>query len=69
MWCTDANDLFGLYAAGKKGEWGIMVNLIVAKILMEYLEKNHHPYTAIIVTNERVEVVETVIAIPKTDMN
>lgn len=42
---------------------------LLAKPLMEYLEKNHHPYTAIIVTNERVEVVETVIAIPKTDMN
>lgn len=36
----------------------------LAKPLAEYLRKNHHPHTAIVVTDERVVVVEDVLGIP-----
>ena len=32
--------------------------------LVEYLRENHHPHTAIVVTDERVVVVEDVMGIP-----
>lgn len=36
----------------------------LAKPLAEYLRKNHHPHTAIVVTDERVVVVEGVMSVP-----
>ena len=36
----------------------------LAKPLAEYLRKNHHPHTAIVVTDERVVVVETALSVP-----
>ena len=32
--------------------------------LVEYIRENHHPHTAIVITDERVVVVEDVIGIP-----
>lgn len=32
--------------------------------LVEYLRKKHHPHTAIVVTDERVVMVEDVLGIP-----
>lgn len=37
----------------------------LAKPLMEYLTENCHPYSAVVVTAERVAVIETVLSIPK----
>ena len=37
----------------------------LVKPLMEHLENNYHPHTAIVVTVERVVVVESVLSIPK----
>lgn len=36
----------------------------IAQPLIAYLIKNHHPHTAIVVTEERVVVVEDVLGIP-----
>lgn len=36
----------------------------LAASLVEYLRKNFHPHTAIVVTDERVAVVEDVLGIP-----
>ncbi len=36
----------------------------LAKPLAEYLEKNHHPHTAIIITADRVTVVEDLMSVP-----
>lgn len=36
----------------------------LAKPLVEYLEKNHHPYTTIIITVDSVKVVEDVMSVP-----
>lgn len=36
----------------------------LAKPLVKYLKENHHPYTAIVITDERVVVVEDVLGIP-----
>lgn len=36
----------------------------LAAPLVEYLRKNFHPHTAIVVTDERVVVVEDVLGIP-----
>ena len=37
----------------------------LAEPLIEYLKDNCHPYTSIVVTQERVAVIETVQSIPK----
>lgn len=37
----------------------------LAKPLIEYLKDNCHPYTSIVVTQERVAVIETVQSIPE----
>ena len=36
----------------------------LAKPLIEYLKENHHPHTAILITDDRVMVVETVLSVP-----
>lgn len=36
----------------------------LAKPLIKYLKKSHHPHTAIIITDEQVAVIETVCSIP-----
>lgn len=37
----------------------------LAKPLIKLLKENCHPYTAIVITDERVTVVETVLSIPE----
>ncbi len=37
----------------------------LAKPLIEYLRDSYHPYTSIVITPERVAVIETVQSIPK----
>ena len=37
----------------------------LAQPLIAYLIKNHHPHTAIVITEERVVVVEGVLSIPQ----
>lgn len=37
---------------------------VLARPLVEYLRKNYHPHTAIVVTDERVVVVEDVVSAP-----
>lgn len=37
----------------------------LAKPLIEFLRENCHPYTAIVITDERVAVVETILSIPR----
>ena len=37
----------------------------LAKPLMEFLRENCHPHTSIVITDERVAVVETVLSIPR----
>ena len=39
----------------------------IAKPLMEYLMKNCHPYSAVVVTAERIAVMEVVLSIPKDE--
>ena len=41
----------------------------LAKPLIDYLNNNYHPHTAIIITNERVAVVETVLSVPYVIIN
>ena len=41
----------------------------MAKPLVEYLKQNSHPHTAIVVTDERVAVIETVLSIPEVPAN
>lgn len=36
----------------------------LARPLVEYLRENHHPHTSIVVTDERVVVIEDVLGIP-----
>lgn len=36
----------------------------LAKPLIEYLKENCHPYTSIVITGERVAVMETALSIP-----
>lgn len=36
----------------------------LAKPLAEYLRENHHPHTAIVVTDDRVVVVEGMVSVP-----
>ncbi|MDE7432299.1 MAG: hypothetical protein K2N34_10365 [Lachnospiraceae bacterium] len=36
----------------------------LAKPLVEYLRDNCHPYTSIVITDERVAVVETALSVP-----
>ena len=36
----------------------------LAKPLVKYLKENHNPHTAIVITDERVVVVEDVLGIP-----
>lgn len=50
---------------GGGGGEGILDELkVLAKPLVDYLRENHHPHTTIIVTYDRVVVVEDVIGIP-----
>lgn len=37
----------------------------LAKPLMQYLKENCHPYTSIVITEERIAVLETVLSIPR----
>lgn len=37
----------------------------LAKPLMQYLKENCHPYTSIVITEERIAVLETVLSIPE----
>lgn len=37
----------------------------LAKPLMQYLKANCHPYTSIVITEERIAVLETVLSIPE----
>lgn len=39
---------------------------ILAEPLIKYLNNNYHPHTAIVITGERVAVIETVLSIPHT---
>ena len=39
----------------------------MAEPLMEYLVDNCHPHSAVIVTAERMAVIETVLSIPATE--
>lgn len=41
--------------------------LEMSKPLIDYLKKNYHPHTAIVVTEERVMVVETSVSVPSVD--
>ena len=38
--------------------------LEMSRELIEYLKDNYHPHTAIVVTEERVMVVETSVSVP-----
>ena len=38
---------------------------VLAKPLVNFLRDNCHPYTTILITDERVAVVETVLSIPQ----
>lgn len=38
--------------------------LEMSKPLIDYLKENYHPHTAIVVTEERVMVVETSVSVP-----
>lgn len=37
----------------------------LAKPLIDYLKDNYHPYTSIVITPERVAVIETIQSIPE----
>lgn len=41
--------------------------LEMSKPLIDYLKKNYHPHTAIVVAEERVMVVETSVSVPSVD--
>lgn len=41
----------------------------LAEPLINYLRENCHPYTSIVITEERVAVFETVLSIPKDIIN
>lgn len=41
----------------------------LSKPLIEYLKNNYHPYTAIVITDERVVVIETIQSIPENFIN
>lgn len=41
----------------------------LSKPLIDYLKNNYHPHTAIVITEERVAVIETVLSIPKKCMD
>ena len=41
----------------------------MARPLIEYLKQNCHPHTAIVITSERVAVIETVLSIPEVSVN
>ena len=38
--------------------------LEMSKPLIDYLKENYHPHTAIVVTEERVVIVETSVSVP-----
>lgn len=40
----------------------------LAKPLVEYLKENCHPHSAIMITAERVAVIETVLSIPQDEI-
>lgn len=40
----------------------------LAKPLVEYLKENCHPHSAIMITTERVAVIETVLSIPQDEI-
>lgn len=49
----------------RQGGGDLMAELeVLARPLVEYLRKNYHPHTAIVVTDERVVVVEDVVSVP-----
>lgn len=37
----------------------------LAKPIIDYLKENCHPYTSVVITDERIAVLETIISIPK----
>lgn len=39
----------------------------VAKPLIKWLNDNHHPHTTIIITPDRAEIMEVILAFPTTD--
>lgn len=41
----------------------------LARPLVEYLKENHHPHTSIVITKDRVEVMETIVSIPEKTMD
>lgn len=41
----------------------------LARPLIEYLKENHHPHTSIVITEDRVEVMETIVSIPEKTMD
>ena len=41
--------------------------LEMSKPLIDYLKENYHPHTVIVVTEERVMVVETSVSVPSVD--
>lgn len=41
----------------------------LSKPLVEYLKNNYHPYAAIVVTDERVAVIETIQSIPENHID
>lgn len=36
----------------------------MTKPIIEFLQKNYHPHTSVVVTNERVMIVEDVLSLP-----
>ena len=40
----------------------------LAKPLVEYLKENCHPHSAVIITAERMAVIETVLSIPQKEI-
>lgn len=40
----------------------------LVKSLMEYLRENCHPHSAVIITAERMAVIETVLSIPQKEI-
>lgn len=56
----------GAIKKGGEEELGLEENKLreLARPLIEYLKENCHPYTSIVITEERMAVVETVLSIP-----
>lgn len=41
----------------------------LAEPLIEYLKENHNPHTSIVITGERIVVVEDVMSIPNKELD